>query len=186
VLIWGQGDDAYDMDQAYQGTVDNFIFIAGPESDHGMELDGPEGSATGSFTLTNGSLKGYNDGGTGGGEYIDFRSGVTCTISNCYFFNFSESSDVEFDNNGVSQNYLDGEIALTNLEFNVSHLSSGNTTVADIFVEKTGEGESALDIFTQNPLDASIVVATSSTVGADKSAFEGWTWADAAGELDDF
>ena len=66
ILVWGQGDDAYDMDQAYSGTIDNFIYIGGPDSDHAMELDGPEGSYVDGFTLRNGSLKGYNVDGTGG------------------------------------------------------------------------------------------------------------------------
>lgn len=185
-LVWGQGDDAYDMDQAYSGTINNFIYIAGSNSDHSMELDGPEGSATGSFTLTNGSLKGGN------GEYIDFRSGVTCTVENCYFFNFSSSSDVEFDNNGVSQNYLDGELIVSNLQFNTSHLSSGNLTIADIFQEKVATDddgnptENPLDIFNINPLNASIITTTSPTVGADASVFEGWTMAGARGQLADF
>jgi len=54
-LVWAQGDDAFDIDQAYSGTVDNFVYIAGTESDHGLEIDGPEGAATGSFNLTNGT-----------------------------------------------------------------------------------------------------------------------------------
>jgi hypothetical protein len=186
LLVWGQGDDAYDCDQAYSGTIDNFIYIAGADSDHALELDGPEGSATGSFTLRNGSLKGGN------GEYTDLRSRVECNLENLYYFGFSSNSDFEFDNNGVSQNYLDMKINLSGLEFNVSHLSEGNLTIADIFQEKVAEDddgnptESKLDIFTQRPLDASIQVVTSPTVGADKSEFAGWTLADAKGELDDF
>ncbi|MDP5139240.1 MAG: hypothetical protein NWP83_02075, partial [Spirosomaceae bacterium] len=43
-LVWSQGDDGYDVDQAYAGTVTNFIYIAGNNSDHGLEIDGPEGS----------------------------------------------------------------------------------------------------------------------------------------------
>jgi hypothetical protein len=185
-LVWGQGDDAYDMDQAYSGTIDNFIYIAGANSDHAMELDGPEGSASGSFTLRNGSLKGGN------GEYIDFRDGVTCTVENCYFFNFSSSSDVEFDNNGVSQNYLDGSLIVSGLQFNTSHLSDGNLTIEDIFQEKVAEDddgnpiENPLDIFNVNPLNTNIITTSSPSVGANVSAFQGWTMADANGQLADF
>lgn len=192
IIVWGQGDDAYDCDQAYSGTIDNFIFIGGPNSDHAMELDGPEGSSTGSFTLRNGSLKGWNANGTNGGEYIDFRSDVMATIENCYFFNFSQSSDVEFDNNGVSQNYLDDQITLSNLQFNTSHLSEGNLTIDEIFVEKVATDEDGnptenkLNIFDQKPLDPSIITTTEPTVGADASAFTGWTLSDAQGQLVDF
>jgi hypothetical protein len=183
IIVWGQGDDAYDCDQAYQGTIDNFIFIGGPNSDHGMELDGPEGSATGSFTLRNGSLKGWNDEGVDGGEYIDFRADVTASIENCYFFNFSESSDVELDNDEVANNWLEGSLTVTNLEFNVDHLSGGNMTIGDIFVDK---GDDADDAFATNPPSASIVSSPSSGVGADASVFTGWTLSDARGQLVDF
>ncbi len=51
IVVWAiQGDDAYDIDQAYSGTIDNFVYIAGPDSDHGMEVDGPEGT-TGAVLL---------------------------------------------------------------------------------------------------------------------------------------
>lgn len=43
IVVWAQGDDAYDIDQAYAGTIDNFVYVAGPNSDHGLEVDGPEG-----------------------------------------------------------------------------------------------------------------------------------------------
>jgi hypothetical protein len=40
----------------------------------------------------------------------------------------------------------------------------------------------------RNGTDASaaLVAAKSNTVGANKSAFTGWTWADVAGQLNDF
>lgn len=185
-LIWNPGDDGYDMDQAYQGTISNFILIAGPDTDHGMELDGGEGAGTGSFTLTNGSLKGWNEDGTGGGEYADLRDGVTCTISNCYYFNFSDNSDLELDagednmDATISTAYANGDVVFSNLEFNVSHLTSGNLTIEAIFADKM-DGQ---NVFETYPPDASIV--TTRTVGADKSAFTGWTWADVHGELSGF
>ncbi|MEQ9304063.1 MAG: hypothetical protein RJQ14_09130, partial [Marinoscillum sp.] len=45
VLVWSNGDDALDTDQAWAGTVDNFIVIN--PGDEAMELDGPEGSYKG-------------------------------------------------------------------------------------------------------------------------------------------
>lgn len=186
IIVWNCGDDAYDMDQAYTGTIDNFILIAGEDTDHAMELDGPEGTATGSYTLKNGSLKGWNDGGADGGEYADLRDGVTCTIENCYFFNFSETSDFELDAGdddddlSISQNYTNGDVVFRNLEFNVSHLSSGNLTIPDIFSDKV-DGQ---NVFETNAPNATIV--TTPTVGATKSAFAGWSWADANGELSSF
>ena len=128
LLVFNQGDDAFDADQAYQGTVDNFIGIAGPESDHSLEFDGPEGSNLGTYTFINGSLKGWNDRGTGGGEYADMRAVVTCVIENCYFFNYSNTSDFELDGDPESMNYIDGTIVFRNLEFNTSHLTAVSYT----------------------------------------------------------
>ena len=51
LLVWGQGDDGLDIDQSYAGTINNAIVIANSTSDHGLEIDGPEGSMEGSFKL---------------------------------------------------------------------------------------------------------------------------------------
>lgn len=178
IIVWNQGDDAYDCDQAYSGTINNFIYIGGPDSDHAMELDGPEGTGTGTFTLSNGTLKGYIDE-EGDGEYIDFRDEVTANIINCYFFNFESIADVELDAEPESLLYVAGDISLSGLEFNVSHLDGGNNTIATIFKDNGG-----LDAFTTVPPNATLV--TTPTVGADATVFDGWSWAYAAGELSDF
>ncbi len=184
VLVWKQADDAYDMDQAYKGTVDNFIAIKGPESDHGLELDGPEGSSKGIYTLQNASIKGYNDGGKGGGEYADFRDDAAAVLKNIYFFNHSQSADLEFDTDAIADNYLNGSgnerIEFNNLKFNVSHLSDGNTTIDEIFVDK---GDDNNDCFSQKKPDAKVV--SSDQHGANAGALN-WTWASKAGELSDF
>jgi hypothetical protein len=177
-LVWGAGDDLFDMDQAYSGTIDNFVAILNGNSDHALELDGPEGSATGSFTMRNGSIKGSLD--TEKGEYADLRDGVTCTLENLYFSNFKEDSDVELDNLGVSDNWFMGSILFSNLNFNVSHLSTGNTTIASIFTDKSGDKEDALDAAAMN---FSMLVNAKGATGADISEFSSWTLAGAKGEL---
>ncbi len=182
LLVWAQGDDAFDVDQAWSGTVDGFMYIGDAESDHALEIDGPEGSGTGSFTLTNGTLIGYNDAGAcgDGGEYADFRDGATGTVSNVYAENFCVDADWELDGGDndsvlvVSQNYTAGSLVFSSIEIKTSHLSSGNTAITDIFLDK-----SYLDAFTTDPADATIV--TTATVGATSSEFENWTWAHAAG-----
>lgn len=179
-LVWNNGDDQYDMDQAYAGTIDNFIGIGGPNTDHMMELDGPEGNKTGTYTLQNGSLKLWNSGGKNGGEYADLRSNSLCILNSIYMFNGSESSDFELDDDGSSTNYSNGDTKFSMHEINVSHLTAGNMTIDDIYNDKSNLG----DAFTNIPPDAAIV--TTPTVGADKSKFAGWTWADQAGELADF
>ena len=56
LLVWAQGDDAFDIDQAYAGTISNFVNVEGSESDHALEIDGPEGSYVDSFVMENGIL----------------------------------------------------------------------------------------------------------------------------------
>ena len=102
VSVTAQGDDAFDIDQAYSGTINNFVYVAGDDSDHGLEIDGPEGSLSGSFTLSNGTLLGGN------GEYADFRDGAIGSVENLFFFGFSESSDFELDDSTSSYNYNNG------------------------------------------------------------------------------
>ncbi|MAX79304.1 MAG: hypothetical protein CL843_03905 [Crocinitomicaceae bacterium] len=167
-IVNGQGDDAFDVDQAYSGTVDNFVFIGSAESDHVLEIDGPEGSTNGGATLTNGTFKGYQDDEGTYGEYADFRDGAQGTYSNLYFYNFSSDSDFELDDDASSENYTNGDLKFSNLEFNVSHLSSGNLTVDAIVLDKSDLGTA----FTGGLGFASIV--TTATVGADVSVFS-WT-----------
>lgn len=187
-LVWGQGDDAYDMDQAYSGTIDNFIYIGGPNSDHGLELDGAEGEAyNAAFTLKNGTLKGYHkDGEAAKGEYADLRDGVRCNLENMYFFNFKNSADLELDNNEVAQNYIDEHINFDNLQFNVSHKTEGNKTIEKIIIEKTKDGEEKLDCFGKRPLKDNVKVVTGKSTGADVSKFKGWTATDLDGQLSEF
>ncbi len=182
-VVWNQADDAYDMDQAFKGTIDNFIAIEGSQSDHGLELDGPEGSKTGLYTLQNGSLKGYNEDGTNSNEYADLRDDAACVLKNLYFFNYGQTSDFEFDEKEICENYTSGSgderVELSSLEFNVDHLSDGNTTIDEIFVYD-GEGS---DCFEEKEPNASIV--SSPSVGANPEPMQ-WTWAGKAGELSDF
>lgn len=54
VVVWNCGDDGLDTDQAWTGTVDNWVVIGA--SGHGMELDGPEGSVMGGHVMKNGII----------------------------------------------------------------------------------------------------------------------------------
>ena len=179
LLVWNSYDDSFDCDQDYTGTIDNFIGILGVNSDHALELDGPEGALNeGGYTLINGSIKGFLN--ASGGEYADLRDGAVARLENIYFFNFKANSDFEFDDAGTVGEYNSGNTVLKNLQFNISHLSEGNRTIEAIFNDTTGSG--AFDNITEE--EAKIV--TTPTTGADKSVFAGWTWADVAGELAEF
>lgn len=54
VVVWNVGDDGIDTDQAWTGTLDNFVVIT--PTGHCFELDGPEGSATGGHIIQNGTI----------------------------------------------------------------------------------------------------------------------------------
>ena len=56
LLVWAQGDDAFDIDQAYGGTISNFVNVEGADSDHALEIDGPEGTYETTFKMENGIL----------------------------------------------------------------------------------------------------------------------------------
>lgn len=172
LLVWAQGDDALDIDQAYSGTIDNAVVILGDFSDHAFEIDGPEGSADGSFTLQNVTIIGNTV--TENGEYADYRSGATGTTNNIYALGFKASADVELDNDGVATNYNNGDLIFGTWEI---VLPSSVTDVTSIFVNKaetvnvTGFGSTA-----------SSVIEGANTVGATTSDLA-WTYSNDAGNL---
>ena len=171
-LVWAQGDDGLDIDQAYSGTVSNSVVVLGDISDHAMEIDGPEGALEGSFTLNNITLIGNSS--TENGEYADYRSNAMGVSNNVLARGFKESSDVELDNDGVATNYNDGKLSFGLWEI---VLPSAVENVQDLFVNKaetvpvTGYGD-----------NANAVINGSETVGANLSDF-GWTFSDYKGAL---
>ena len=171
-MVWAQGDDALDIDQAYSGTIDNAVVVLGDISDHALEIDGPEGTATGQFTLQNLTLIGNLN--TDNGEYADYRSNAQGASNNIFAFGFKDGSDVELDNDGVATNYNNGDLTFSNWEI---VLPSGVTNVEDIFVNKaetvtvTGFGS-----------EATAVTQGSETVGATTSNLS-WTYSNTAGNL---
>jgi hypothetical protein len=55
VVVWKSGDDAIDTDQAWSGTLTNFVIVS--PLGHCLELDGPEGTLQGTHTIEQGSIK---------------------------------------------------------------------------------------------------------------------------------
>ncbi|MEH6537053.1 MAG: hypothetical protein V7719_11705 [Psychroserpens sp.] len=172
LLVWAQGDDALDIDQAYSGTINNAVVVLGDFSDHAFEIDGPEGSATGSFTIQNVTILGNTV--TENGEYADYRSGATGTTNNIYAFGFKASSDVELDNDGVAANYNNGDLVFGTWEI---VLPSGVTDATSVFVNKA---ETAM--VTGFGSTASAVTEGANTVGATTSELA-WTYSNTAGGL---
>jgi len=170
-------DDAFDVDKGYAGTMENLIGIGVGSGNSSLELDGGESAANPSFTIRNASFKGSQSGE----DYIDFQRDVNCLIANAYFFSFDADSRVKLDRDEDAANWLAEQVDVANMEFNVSHLNSGNTTISAIFVD---DGTDAENAFALRAPDASIVQQPST--GADKDAFAEWTVAGQNGSLDDF
>ena len=172
LLVWAQGDDALDIDQAYSGTIDNAVVVLGDISDHAFEIDGPEGTANGAFTLRNATIIGNSV--TSNGEYADYRSNAQGLTENVYAYGLPAGKDVELDNDGVATNYNNGDLTFGPWEI---VLPTGVTNVTDIFVNNaetvtvSGFGSTA-----------TAVTEGAQTVGATTSNLS-WTYANVAGGL---
>lgn len=162
-VVWNTGDDAIDTDQAWAGTLDNFVVVN--PGDECFELDGGEGSFNKQHTIKNGSVlamdaEGLVDlddkgpAGTVGNSYVN--------MSNIYFTGLAEGQD--FDDNPA-------DLTATNLE--VTLPAESTFTVADFFKKGT-------DSFVKK------VNSGANTVGADLTKFKNWSWASVSGALDKF
>ncbi len=166
-IVWAQGDDAFDVDQGYAGTMQNFVYVAGEDSDHGLEIDGPEGSAIGSFTFMNGTLRGLN------AEIADFRKSSFGIVSDCKVVDFPEDADLEIDDDESSANFFAGTLQIKGWEF------VSSKPVSELCNDTSPSGDDAA-FDTQMELDNASV--SSSSIGADMNAFT-WTYTYSKGVL---
>ncbi|MDX1651109.1 MAG: hypothetical protein R3277_01370 [Brumimicrobium sp.] len=169
VIVWNAGDDAIDTDQAWAGTLDNFIVVAGASTDHGLEIDGPEGTLLDGHTVRNGSIK-----GDANSELADFRDGARGNFENIYFFNFPDPAaagrgDFSLSGTATTDNFAGGSLTFSNLQVTLP----AGVMLSNVFLNGTD-------------VHATSVALGANTVGATKSAFTGWTMADARGQLTDF
>ena len=174
LFVWAQGDDGLDIDQAYSGTIDNAAVVQGSISDHAMEIDGPEGSLAGAFTLQNVTLFGL-DMNEADGEIADYRSDAQGSNSNILVVGFTgvgvdlQLSDIELDNDGVAANFTAGDLSFANWEV---VLPTGVAASADVFDDKSDTSTFEADAAT---FSSAVADVASATVGADTSAFA-WTY----------
>jgi hypothetical protein len=128
LLISYQGDDGIDIDQAYAGTVDGFLVIHGGDTDEGLEIDGPEGTAnaTGKFTLKNGTLIGDPTKAGDVSSLADFKSKAQGTIENVIFSGYTAGKKIKiassYDGGCVAtsdayKNLIDDNLVFTTVQF---------------------------------------------------------------------
>ncbi|MBN2634225.1 MAG: hypothetical protein JXR66_11755 [Bacteroidales bacterium] len=162
VIVWNTGDDAIDTDQSWAGTLDNFIIVN--PGDECFELDGPEGTLAAKHTLKNGSV--YADNAQGIADLDDSSplaaSDSWVDMTGIYFFGLKAGQ--VFDK--VPTYYT---CTFSNFE---ATLPAGSV-LTDFF--KDGS-----DVFTM------AVNEGANTVGADVTAFSGWSWAAVSGSLTGF
>ena len=190
-VIWAADDDGVDIDQAYKGTIDNFVVICNG-TDHALEIDGPEGALAGSFTLTNGSIYGDDQ------ELGDMRDRATGTLSNIWFTGFTKNpnelractqSEVD-DAENTSCNALTDMVKNGEGDFSLSSGTDATYAAGDItfmgFELTVPEGTSvtAAEVFKNfTTADQNAVgMVTTPTIGADLSVFD-WTYAKADGKF---
>ena len=182
LLVWGQGDDGLDIDQAYAGTISNSMVILNEASDHALEIDGPEGSAPGRFTLDGLTLIGTNDecAPTGvDGEIADYRKGATGDNNNIYVTNFTAGKDIELDKADDNAAYMAGTLTFAGFEFTParhdgSDCFTPNLTDGSIFNEKAGDNTCTFEA--DGATICTVVADGANTVGATVSSFA-WTFA---------
>ena len=178
LLIWGQGDDAIDIDQGYAGTIDGAMVILTAASDHGFEIDGPEGAAKGRFTLKNATVVGATDDCEAqgvDGEMADFRKGATGDVLNILFRDFAAGKDVELDASADAATYTAGTLTFVNIDimYPVSDgaVCSNVETLDKIFDDISDESTFEADAATF----AEVVTQQKEGNGADASVFS-WTF----------
>ncbi len=170
-LVLNSGDDAIDTDQSWSGTLDNFIVICGSATDHALEIDGPEGTMLASHTVKNGSIKGFSTS-----ELADFRACARGTFQNLFFFNFPDPAVAGF-----------GDLSLSNPTSSTCTTDNFASSILNFTgLEAVLPAGVALNAVFKAGTDAHATSVTTRTVGATKSEFTGWTWADEASLLTDF
>ena len=180
LLVWGQGDDAIVIDQGDAGTIDGALVVLTAASDHGFEIDGPEGSAPGRFTLKNATVIGATDDCDAegvDGEMADFRKGATGDILNILFKDFAGGKDVELDASADASTYTAGTLTFANID--ILHPLDDNGNVCSdvesgdkIFDDKSDESTFETDASTF----AEIVTVQKEGNGLSDDSTFSWTF----------
>ena len=161
IIVNGQGDDAVDADQGYSGTVTNVLVISN-DSNSGFELDGPEADllADSSFTITDATLIGPSNA-----RIAELKSGVAATISNVLAYGYT-TEEIQINGSSAYENYTSGSTMLS--AWQIIDTRDASTIVTSD--EATDVDNTFLEV-----IDAG-------TVGADTTAFDGWSQSSILGD----
>jgi len=158
VVVWNAGDDAIDTDQAWAGTLNNYIVVT--PLGHCFELDGPEGTYGTSpaikHTISNGTVV-ASDANRVSADLINTDANSGVSISNLFITGIAAAQKVN-------------RVNATNVSFSNVVLNVTPANLADYL--PTG---------TTLPVTG-ISAASTSSNKANASVF-GWTWASEAGGL---
>lgn len=171
LITWAHGDDGFDTDEAYSGTISNGLVIQSQNSGSGLELDGPAGS---SATEDGHTIQNVTIIGNGSNSLIaDGRDGLIINLNNILAYGFGSEARVNINGDDSIEEYLDGRLTFSN--WNVV-LPSG-VDLENLITFSPDEMEVPVGsetLFTENV--TVIESAADANVGADTSVF-GWTYA---------
>jgi hypothetical protein len=85
VVSWNAGDDGFDTDQSWGGTLDNFVIIT--PGNHMFELDGPEGTYEAGHVIKNGDV--YVGSGS---DLINVDNNSIVDLQSIFFTNVSSEN----------------------------------------------------------------------------------------------
>ena len=199
-IVLNPDDDGFDTDQGWSGTATNIVYIGGTGtangigSDHGFELDGPEGDTGGTAQI--GKFRNASLWGRSATDFADLRDGATYDIQDSYFFGFTAGVDLELDADGsddgnggvlsddptISDNYVAGTVIFTGNEFNQNDNAGGATfSINSILNDKLNGSLTTPDRTAQVTNNETVVfpaannVVTTRTKGADVSVLS-WSY----------
>ena len=87
VVSWNVGDDGFDTDQSWAGTLDNFVIIN--PAGHIFELDGPEGTYAAGHIIKNGDV--YVGGGQ---DLINVDNNSIVDLVDIYFTDIQSANQI--------------------------------------------------------------------------------------------
>lgn len=155
LVVWNADDDAFDTDQAWAGTLDNFALITPGSS--ALELDGPEGSLMAIHTLQHGTIVMNDENRIADLFLVDLDLGTQCDLKNIHYVGPFETWQT------VTNAEVNPETTFENVTFDIA----------------PGDFNTLFD--PEAPIPAGCSAGGSPQ--ADVSVFN-WTWTAQAGKLD--